>query len=142
VHLGQHGDARRRHSELVLLEVTPDLVLIHDGHSTPFLESVKLWKGDAPLQSRGSTVGGVSRRAGLLAGLLVAVVATSACGSGDDERQGAPEPAAATAGASSTAVPGEVPELLDFRAPLVGGGQLDSAALAGTPVVYWFWAPT
>lgn len=35
-----------------------------------------------------------------------------------------------------------VPEALNFRAPLVGGGEFDGAAMAGKPVVLWFWAPT
>ncbi|MCI0633365.1 MAG: hypothetical protein L0206_05520 [Actinobacteria bacterium] len=37
--------------------------------------------------------------------------------------------------------PAAVPEILDFRAPLVGGGTFDAAELAGTPVAIWFWAP-
>lgn len=35
-----------------------------------------------------------------------------------------------------------VPELLQFTAPLVGGGTFDGAAAAGKPTVFWFWAPT
>ncbi len=31
--------------------------------------------------------------------------------------------------------------MLDFSARTVDGGELDAAALAGTPVVLWFWAP-
>jgi hypothetical protein len=41
-------------------------------------------------------------------------------------------------------LPGEptaVPPVLDFSAPLVGGGQIEVASLAGTPVLFWFWAP-
>ncbi len=34
-----------------------------------------------------------------------------------------------------------VPDLLDFEAPLVGGGVLRGAELAGAPVAVWFWAP-
>lgn len=34
-----------------------------------------------------------------------------------------------------------VPEILQFTAPLVGGGTFDAAAVAGTPTVFWFWAP-
>jgi len=37
--------------------------------------------------------------------------------------------------------PGAVPEILDFEAPLVGGGTLRAAELAGSPVAIWFWAP-
>ena len=34
-----------------------------------------------------------------------------------------------------------VPEALRFRAPLVGGGEIDMSTLADKPVVLWFWAP-
>ncbi|MEM1334627.1 MAG: hypothetical protein AAGG08_14335, partial [Actinomycetota bacterium] len=35
-----------------------------------------------------------------------------------------------------------VPAILEFSAPLVGGGDFDAAATAGTPTAFWFWAPT
>lgn len=35
-----------------------------------------------------------------------------------------------------------VPELLQFTAPLVGGGEFDGAAYAGRTTAFWFWAPT
>jgi len=35
----------------------------------------------------------------------------------------------------------EVPEALRFSAPLIGGGEIDMAALAGRPVLLWFWSP-
>jgi hypothetical protein len=44
----------------------------------------------------------------------------------------------------SQTLPGEptpTPPILEFTAPLVGGGQIDGASLAGTPVLFWFWAP-
>lgn len=34
------------------------------------------------------------------------------------------------------------PPLLQFTAPLVGGGEIDAAALADRTTVFWFWAPT
>ena len=34
------------------------------------------------------------------------------------------------------------PASLQFTAPLVGGGELDAATLAGKPTLFWFWAPT
>lgn len=37
--------------------------------------------------------------------------------------------------------PAAVPEALQFTAPLVGGGEIDVASLAGRPVLLWFWAP-
>jgi hypothetical protein len=35
-----------------------------------------------------------------------------------------------------------VPDILQFSAPLVGGGTFDGAAVAGIPTAFWFWAPT
>lgn len=44
---------------------------------------------------------------------------------------------------SADAVPaGDVPEILRFTSPLVGGGELDAATLAGKPTAFWFWSPT
>jgi type IV secretory pathway VirB10-like protein len=43
---------------------------------------------------------------------------------------------------SPTAPTNAVPEILQFTAPLVGGGTFDGAADAGIPTVFWFWAPT
>ena len=34
-----------------------------------------------------------------------------------------------------------VPAALQFSAPLVGGGDIELGALAGRPVLLWFWAP-
>lgn len=53
-----------------------------------------------------------------------------------------PAPAPTSAGGSATtAAPVEAPEALRFTAPLVGGGTIDAATLAGPPVLFWFWAP-
>jgi hypothetical protein len=35
----------------------------------------------------------------------------------------------------------EVPELLDFEAPLLDGGTFRGADVAGKDVAFWFWAP-
>jgi len=35
----------------------------------------------------------------------------------------------------------DVPTALNFSAPLVGGGDIELGALAGRPVLLWFWAP-
>jgi len=35
-----------------------------------------------------------------------------------------------------------VPELLQFTAPLVGGGEFNGADRAGLATAFWFWAPT
>lgn len=34
------------------------------------------------------------------------------------------------------------PEVLQFAAPLLGGGSLDFTQYAGRTVALWFWAPT
>ncbi len=81
--------------------------------------------------------------------LLFLVVFGSACASSvaPDATGGIGSPAASGSTSGSpqpSASPGEpaaVPEILDFRAPLVGGGTFDAAELAGTPVAIWFWAP-
>jgi hypothetical protein len=76
-------------------------------------------------------------RMGALAAGLVAMLAACAGGSPSPARE-ATAPAASTA---STAESQGGPEALGFTAPLVGGGELDAATLAGSPVVLWFWAP-
>ena len=43
-----------------------------------------------------------------------------------------------TADASANGAP---PEVLDFEAPLLDGGTLRGADLAGKDVAFWFWAP-
>ncbi len=47
----------------------------------------------------------------------------------------------ATTASTSTAAP-TVPELLDFTATLSDGSTFVGADLAGTDVLFWFWAPT
>jgi hypothetical protein len=51
-------------------------------------------------------------------------------------------PTAPSAGASTAVVAAATPEALAFKAPLVGGGELNLADYAGKPVLLWFWAPT
>ncbi|HQY15852.1 MAG: hypothetical protein ACH37H_16200 [Ilumatobacteraceae bacterium] len=60
---------------------------------------------------------------------LLGLLAIAGCGSGSD---------------ASTAAGGAegVPAVLNFSAPLVGGGEFSGAAMAGRPVAFWFWAPT
>lgn len=82
---------------------------------------------------------------------LVAAAVLLACGGGSDPAASpatdAPAPAATatTAGtdqpASSDSPAGAVPAALEFSAPLVGGGEIELGALAGRPVLLWFWAP-
>jgi hypothetical protein len=78
------------------------------------------------------------------AGLLGA-----ACGGGSDAVDTAAQSAPAVSeapeagGAEPTAATTSgVPDILQFTSSLVGGGEIDAAALAGTPTAFWFWAPT
>lgn len=79
--------------------------------------------------------------------LSIAVAALSlvaACGSPDAEgapSAATPAPAGDVAGVPAPA-PAGVPALLDFTAPLVGGGEYSGALAAGKPTAFWFWAPT
>ncbi|MGI8792515.1 MAG: hypothetical protein ACR2H3_04970 [Acidimicrobiales bacterium] len=75
----------------------------------------------------------------------LALVATAACGPFR-----AQEPSAAGGDPGSPAVPVEVPvpssvahapTVLDFTAPLVGGGTFDAGSTAGTDLAVWFWSP-
>ena len=71
-----------------------------------------------------------------------AALVLSACGSSTGtETSAAPAEAAASGTVSATASP-DVPEILRFSAPLLGGGTYDGAAAAGKVTAYWFWAPT
>lgn len=103
------------------------------------------------------------RRVGRLACAAALVVLVTACG---DEGTGTAQPpvsaadttpaAVATTDAGTittdsppatdapptTAGPAtDVPEILQFSAPLVGGATFDGAAHGGTPLALWFWAP-
>ncbi len=82
--------------------------------------------------------------------LLFLALFGSACASSvaPDATGGIGSPAASgpTSGSPPPSVspgsePAAVPEILDFQAPLVGGGTFDAAELAGTPIAIWFWAP-
>lgn len=98
----------------------------------------------------------------LMVGAVTLVVA-SGCGA-DDEPSVATEPTSTSSSMASSMAPSptpsveptdepspeptseqtpvpDVPEALDFTAAAVGGGTFDARELAGTPVVFWFWAP-
>jgi hypothetical protein len=61
----------------------------------------------------------------------------------DDTRASASTPATdGTTTPDPTAAAAVVPDILQFSAPLVGGGTFDGAAVAGIPTAFWFWAPT
>jgi thiol-disulfide isomerase/thioredoxin len=87
---------------------------------------------------RGAVVTGRIRVGGrLLSGLVALVFVVSACtsaggGSGGASADGTPAPGGGPDGADTA---------LDFHGPTVDGQEFDGAALAGTPVVLWFWAP-
>ena len=70
-----------------------------------------------------------ARRLALLALLLAAACA-----------QAKPAPVSQPSGVPTTSGPAVV-ELLDFEAPLLGGGTFRGADLAGKDVAFWFWAP-
>jgi hypothetical protein len=77
---------------------------------------------------------------------LVAIVLTS-CGTGD-RTQPAASGVAGTTVERTDAAPtpslesASAPDVLQFEAPVVGGGQLDFRSFAGDTVALWFWAPT
>jgi len=50
-------------------------------------------------------------------------------------------PTSAPTASSAPVAAVDVPAALGFTAPLVGGGEIDAASLAGQPVLFWFWAP-
>ena len=88
--------------------------------------------------------------AGLLVGAMIAVAA--ACGGGQATTLPAPatttsltiattSPAATAPPTTTTSSATVVPVLLDFEAPLVGGGTIQGADLAGRDTLFWFWAP-
>lgn len=57
------------------------------------------------------------------------------------EQVGAPSTTASVPVTPASSPMVDVPEELAFTAPLVDGGELDLATLAGQPVLLWFWAP-
>jgi hypothetical protein len=90
------------------------------------------------MASRRSSVRGTPARSPLLIGLLIA----AACGSNTDtDTRSDTERSVATTQETRGSPAAAVPEALRFRAPRVGGGEIDMSTLAGKPVVMWFWAP-
>jgi hypothetical protein len=88
-----------------------------------------------------------------LAGLLISACGddggTSTAGSTGSSVDSA-DTTGSTAPAGSTTPPdtaspeqaASAPEILQFSAPVVGGGELDLRSYAGQTVAFWFWAPT
>lgn len=82
-----------------------------------------------------------------LATVAVVGLATAGCGGDSDGGDGAQPPRTAPASAAATNPPAAddadelpVPETLAFTAPTIDGGEFDGAAVAGSPVAFWFWA--
>ncbi len=81
-----------------------------------------------------------------------ALALLAACGD-DEPAAGAASPSAATTAAgpaesgsaaatTGAGAAGQPIELLQFTAPLLGGGTFDGTAPTERPLVFWFWAPT
>ncbi|HEV8565275.1 MAG TPA: hypothetical protein VGR41_10185 [Actinomycetota bacterium] len=69
----------------------------------------------------------------LAVALAVFAIAASACSQASSS---------AVAGPPSTSTsPGGVAKVLDFTAPLLGGGTLRGSDYTGKDVAIWFWAP-
>jgi len=87
----------------------------------------------------------------LVPALTAATMLFTACGGSSSSDSAATEPAQAPAAEPAPETDGDpaletddanaVPGVLQFSAPLVGGGEIDAASLAGKPTVFWFWAP-
>ncbi|MGS2615905.1 redoxin domain-containing protein [Micromonospora sp. LZ34] len=78
--------------------------------------------------------------------LLVAVLLGAASCAGGADPAGPAEAAAATGGrepspTGSVSAPARVPDTLAFTATTLDGTAFSGGALAGRPVVLWFWAP-
>ncbi|MER7460967.1 redoxin domain-containing protein [Micromonospora sp. NPDC126480] len=92
---------------------------------------------------------GPLRRAVLAAVTASALLGAAACGGAGASPDGAETPPAAAVSAtgapaaapSPSGPPATVPETLKFAAKTLDGRAFDTAALAGRPVVLWFWAP-
>jgi thiol-disulfide isomerase/thioredoxin len=75
--------------------------------------------------------------------LVAALTLLAGCGGGPTPapRTVAAEPTATAAASSSPSGPVVVPETLKFNGTTLDGKPFDATALAGRPVVLWFWAP-
>ncbi|MFC4022141.1 TlpA family protein disulfide reductase [Micromonospora sp. GCM10011542] len=105
----------------------------------------------------GRTAVGHLPRAATAGALLVGLLALASCtGTVPRSAAGTPSPTVAesapsTVGGSGpstvapggrpTSVPARVPDTLRFTGTTLTGAAFDAAALAGRPVVLWFWAP-
>lgn len=120
------------------------------------MKSLETLHAEPRSEPAGRIVPGVTWRRRLAAPAFASLLVLAACGGADDAGTEPDEPAvtaadpsaaapadtAASASAPTAASDVDVPAALQFTAPAVGGGQIDVAASAGTPTVFWFWAPT
>lgn len=67
---------------------------------------------------------------------VVLLVALAACGATASTAHQTTNAANAASGSAA------VPELLQFSAPLVGGGKFVGSDYASRATAFWFWAPT
>lgn len=77
---------------------------------------------------------------------VVVALTVAACGGGvaapdasSSRPASAPASAVSPGGPSGAAT--TVPDVLDFTAPRLGGGTIEGAQYAGSPLAIWFWAP-
>jgi len=83
-------------------------------------------------------------RAHLLAIAAASAFVVAACGATPAPQRAEPAPPSRSSEPETglTGVsPVQVPEILRFEAPLLGGGVLHGADFAGSDVAIWFWAP-
>ncbi|MEV1330621.1 redoxin domain-containing protein [Micromonospora costi] len=86
--------------------------------------------------------GASTRGAVVVVVALLAALAAGGCGGGQPPRAAGPAVPAGTSTASGPAAGGvPVPDTLAFTATTLEGASFSGAALAGRPVVLWFWAP-
>jgi hypothetical protein len=83
----------------------------------------------------------VIRRVATVVALGLALAACGSSTSGDAVTDTTAAPAATVPDASGGVVPEDAPAILQFSAPLIGGGDIELTTLAGRPVLLWFWAP-
>ncbi|MGW5672948.1 TlpA family protein disulfide reductase [Micromonospora sp. NPDC003776] len=82
------------------------------------------------------------RRTTVAGTLAVALLGPAACAVGPERAAPVEAVAAASPAAAPAPVPpARVPETLRFTARTLDGTDFSAAALAGRPVVLWFWAP-
>ena len=83
-------------------------------------------------------------RARRLTGIAIVLVAAACSRAAPEGAAGSTLPTPTTTASPSgpsSSQPVAVPSILEFDAPLLAGGMLHGASLAGRDVAFWFWAP-